>query len=101
MLRKLQRNVQSPNRKAEEVTLAKGGKGGAWGGGLAGSSKVPARGKVEVEPWSQVGCGWCRGVREEWLSRDDLPRLRGVEDDLEELVLLNSVRQRGSDSFQC
>ena len=60
MLWKLQSNFQSLDVKAEEVTLAKGGEGGAWGGRLAGVLKVQGRGKVEPEPRSQAGM---------WLAR--------------------------------
>lgn len=82
--------------------LRKGG--GGWEGGLAGSSKVRERGKVEAEPGSQVRCGWCGGVWEEWLSKQHLwwsaqaQRGWGWSG---RVAPLNSVGQRGSESSQC
>lgn len=55
LLWRLQSNCQNLDVKAGEVTLAKGGTGGVWGGGLAGALKVQDRGKVESEPRSQAG----------------------------------------------
>lgn len=54
MLQKLQWALLRLNIKAEEITLTKGGEGGAGGRGLAASLKVPGNSKVDPEPSGQV-----------------------------------------------